>query len=250
MLFQIETVFRELIVEKMTTQFGPNWFKYNVPEDVHIASLEKMKAEKEKRLISFIPFHQIYYADFFDLNKIIMRNNNWNVVFKAIFKQNVFVENAFIVMVAFRNKISHNRIATKEEREMLYGTFVSLQNAIGHDYFNELSERSTNAKDLIDYIKNTHNEINRCYEECKKHRMLTQRSCYDDVKKQWWFDDSYLCVELDNIHLFYKMLCEYEAIPQGRGKGHIIEKWVLCSNIDEKYRLAKDTINDIICLWS
>ncbi len=111
-LFTLETRLREYIHEVMTNRFGPGWEKHRVPGDLYQAWKDKRreamsKGETEQRLL--------WYADFSDYLKVIIRKDNWNEVFKGVFRNETAVQAPFQRLAPLRIPTSHARLITKED---------------------------------------------------------------------------------------------------------------------------------------
>jgi hypothetical protein len=91
-LQRFETKLRRFIEEKMKAAFGPDWIKHQVPGDM-------LKAWRDKKQIAMDNGDResplIAYADFTDYVKIITRKDNWETVFKTIFRRKESVQESF-----------------------------------------------------------------------------------------------------------------------------------------------------------
>jgi hypothetical protein len=86
LLYSIETAMRELIVEKLSSAYGPTWYKRALPGGEILTKYKNARLyEKSTPWVQYIPYNPIYYLDFPDLTTIIERNDNWETVFKYIF---------------------------------------------------------------------------------------------------------------------------------------------------------------------
>ena len=83
-LYIIEVGLRELIIEALGA-LTPKWTKQRLPNDLREKIADGIKIEQGTKWTESIPHHPAYYLDFPDLAKIILRNDNWEEVFKNIF---------------------------------------------------------------------------------------------------------------------------------------------------------------------
>ena len=111
-LMRFETRLRKFIDEQMTAAFGEKWVKQRVPEPIRKDWEQKKQnakdaGEPERPLIA--------YADFSDYVPIITRNDNWEAVFKPLFRRQTFVQESFQRMYPIRICTMHARIITQDD---------------------------------------------------------------------------------------------------------------------------------------
>jgi hypothetical protein len=108
-MLRLEAALRQLVIEQLSAIAGPKWHKQRLPSDVNEKLVEGPKYERAFKWFEFTPHHPICYVDFPDLLKIIVRADNWNTCFSAIFgnKDNLAAKYREIELV--RNKIAHTR---------------------------------------------------------------------------------------------------------------------------------------------
>ena len=124
---RFEIRLREFIDEKMKAEFGDNWSRHQMHDDVHKQWVEKQKkardrGEAEEPLIS--------YADFTDYESIIIRNDNWNKVFKSVFKRKTSVQESFRRLYPIRICTMHSRLITQDDELYLCAETTRILNAI------------------------------------------------------------------------------------------------------------------------
>jgi len=115
-LRRFELALRRFIEEAMQETFGNDWMKRQLPQkmlDGWIAKKEKaVKAgEVEQRLID--------YADFSDYKPIIEKRDNWDQVFKHVFKRPEDVRESFQRLFPVRIATMHARLVTKDDHLLL-----------------------------------------------------------------------------------------------------------------------------------
>jgi len=114
-LHMFENRMRKFIDEEMTKHFGLSWIKHRVPGD-----MKKRWGDKRcKALDSGEPEHPlICYADFTEYETIIVRKDNWDDVFKAVFRNKSSVLESLRRLYPLRNPTMHSRIIISDD--MLY----------------------------------------------------------------------------------------------------------------------------------
>ena len=125
-LHRLESQIRKFIDERMKEEFGDNWAKHQASGMHHkwrdIQDEARNKGEKVYPLIA--------YADFTDYEQIITRNDNWEKVFKPIFRRKTFVQESFCWIYPIRNHIAHNRIITSDDKLYLNAAGKKILKAI------------------------------------------------------------------------------------------------------------------------
>lgn len=114
---RFETQIRKFIDENMTAVFGEGWVKHQVPGDIQIDWLNK----REKAINNYeAEWPLISYADFSDYVPIITRKDNWQKVFKPIFKRKASVQESFQRLYPIRICTMHARLITQDDMLYLY----------------------------------------------------------------------------------------------------------------------------------
>ncbi|MYC39889.1 MAG: hypothetical protein F4X55_02595 [Candidatus Dadabacteria bacterium] len=124
---RFETQLRKFIDEKMKAEFGDNWSRHQMHGEVRKQWVEKQEkardtGEAEKPLIS--------YADFTDYEPIITRKDNWNRVFKSVFKRKTSVQESFQRLYPIRICTMHSRPITQDDELYLCAETTRILNAI------------------------------------------------------------------------------------------------------------------------
>jgi hypothetical protein len=115
-LQRLETQLRRFIDEKMAYEFGPKWFKRQVPGDVLELWREKNKTavergEPNRSLLA--------YADFTDYIRIFDRSDNWERVFKKFFRRKEDIRESLQRLYPIRICTMHARIISDDDEIFL-----------------------------------------------------------------------------------------------------------------------------------
>ena len=114
-LKELETKMRDCIQVKLGS-LSKNWWKEKVPKDVKDRA-ESRKNKNEKQY----PWHKekslplVFYIDFTDYIKIILRRDNWKDKFQKVFKDKEIVSAKLRELEPIRNAIAHSRELNKTE---------------------------------------------------------------------------------------------------------------------------------------
>lgn len=108
-LYELENSLRTFIVKKLKEKFSRDWWDIGVPKDVKKNAVLR---KESKTLPPYYPeqvYHEIYYVDFADYAKIILRKENWEKIFKPHFKKKEWTNITLNELNPVRNNIAHNR---------------------------------------------------------------------------------------------------------------------------------------------
>lgn len=91
----------------------------------------RRNAEKEKQKEPDSQFNLLYYTNFQDLRKIILRNENWHDIFEPYFRRVERVSSMLDELEPIRHRIAHTRKLSNEEFEKLDLFYRELKKMIG-----------------------------------------------------------------------------------------------------------------------
>lgn len=126
-LMRFEHQLRQFIDTVMTAAFGEQWTKHRLPGDIRKSWAEKHQAaldcgEPDRPLIA--------YADFTDYVQIIARKDNWEEVFKRVFRRRESVQESLQRLYPIRNCTMHSRIITQDDQLYLHTEIRRIARAI------------------------------------------------------------------------------------------------------------------------
>ena len=125
---RFETHLRRFIDEEMQKAFGANWIKHQIPGEMRQQWLDK-KQSAVANGESALPL--IAYADFTDYEKIISRKDNWNTVFKPIFRAKTSVQESFQRLFPIRLCVMHSRLISQDDELYLLVETKRILGAVG-----------------------------------------------------------------------------------------------------------------------
>src|SRR5438105_14140695 len=110
----------------MAAAFGEDWIKHRVPHEICQRWHEKRakRCEREWPLLA--------YADFTDYLPIITKKNNWDAVFKPVFRRAEFVIE--IISASISDSYLHHacvRLITQDDELYLYVETKRVLTAVG-----------------------------------------------------------------------------------------------------------------------
>lgn len=247
LLFLLEVVLREYIIEKMESAYGVHWHKTALPSGEMLTKFKNAK-EYETRTpwISHIPLHPIYYLDFPDLATLLEKKDNWENVFKGELQRKDIVVADLRKLEPIRNKIAHGRRATNSDCSIIQSTVEVFVELLGHDKFSLLTERCTSVEDIRDRMLQLRLEAEEAIVACCEAKEIPSLKNWLAMKKSWWFDDDYLLVELNSVRNFFQCMEEYHTLPRFRGVGYQIDKWIESNTPREKWNALEKTLDQLI----
>ncbi|MDF5739193.1 MULTISPECIES: Swt1 family HEPN domain-containing protein [unclassified Nostoc] len=246
-LYCIETALRELIIECLKDLEGDKWYKQRVPPDIRENSKKRLEIDKTYGWSQFVPFHQIYYIDFPDLQKIIIKKNNWQDVFKSIFFREEVLKGTLVELEPIRNKIAHNRKLTQRDVDIVKGSYTKICEFIGQEKLVVLVSRCTCATDIKTQFIDLQQEAEKIFTLCKAYKPIDDISIWKSISRAYWFDEDYLDCKLIFIQDFFIAIEDYCQLPHTkRGLGYQIEAWVKNGDLDKKYILLQEEFSNFL----
>lgn len=251
-LYAIETSLRELIIALLTSVSGSRWYVTRLPGDVLAKYRAGFDIERTTKWTQVVPHHPIYYIDFADLKKIVERDDNWRDAFRAVFQRKDLVASTLSELEYVRNKIAHNRKASRSDLDIVRAAYAKLSQAIGEGRFEELSSRCTSSMEISDRLLQLEAEAKAAVTRCLEFLPVEGFEVWDSVQKEWWFHESYLGIDLADIADCFEALLEYSQQPRPRGSGHVIEAWVRDSGMRQKFELAQAKLSTLLAsgVWA
>jgi hypothetical protein len=249
-LYNIENSIRELIILKLSEIAGPYWYKSRLPGDVLNSYRQGLRYEKSQFSLHFVPHHPIYYTDFPDLRKVVVRDDNWNDVFKELFKRKDIFEATLSQLEPIRNKIAHNRRVSNLESSMVSNFLGQLTGVLGQSLLDTLSNHPTIEPEIGRQLLALEAEMTLNYDECRVSGRITSRERWNGLRKVWWFDETYLGDSVVAIKNFACTIDDYEALPRGRGKGHILESFILERDLNSLFNEWQTAMKGLLGGWS
>ncbi len=244
--YSIEVGLRELIIELLEDGYGPYWWRLRLPPDVLQAYREGRNYERTIGWLQLVPHHPVYYLDFPDLKKVIVRSDNWEQVFRHIFKSKETLLGTLTELEPIRNKIAHNRKATTADMIIIRGAHEKLVTAIGPNKFRGLVGKCTLAEDIRGSLAQLQQEANSAFALCQDLKPLKRLAIWDKIRNQWWFDGDYLGDSVAGISDYFEALVLYKQLPRYRGSGPKIDAWLIENNLRGKYSTATHEFSDLL----
>jgi hypothetical protein len=127
-LQRFETEIRKFIDERMTAAFGRDWIKHQVHGDIKRQWIERREKAQDS---GETEWPLIAYADFTDYIRILTQGDNWEKVFKPVFRRVEFVREAFQRLYPIRISTMHSRIITKDDALYMIVEIRRIRSAIG-----------------------------------------------------------------------------------------------------------------------
>ena len=127
-LQRFECHVREFIDRKLRAVLGEDWIKHRVSGEIRRAWINKQKkavdeGQPQRPLMA--------YADFTDYEKIIVRSDNWEDVFRQVFRRKTLVQESLQRLYPIRLCTMHARIITQDDELYLCAETHRLLRAMG-----------------------------------------------------------------------------------------------------------------------
>jgi len=245
-IYCVEVGLRELIVERLSADYGSLWWKTRLPGDVRDAVGKGRQYEKRVKWTQSVSHHPLYYIDFPDLLKVIVRADNWQDVFQPFFARKEVLVGTLTELEPIRNKVSHNRKATEADCRIAEAAYEKIATGIGKERFATLISRCTTASAIVSDVRDLREEACVSLDCCLRYHQLSGLPRWEAASTAWWFDDDYLCLSVAPVAEYFQRLVAYSQLPRHRGTGQVIESWVSSNDMDKMARSALEVLDRLI----
>jgi len=126
LLYRIENELRTFIERELRERYGDEWWEKGVPLNVR-ENAERNAARDEQAF----RFSLIYFTEFGDLKRIIMREENWHGIFKEYFKTLEGIVSRLGELEVIRHRIAHTRLLSNDDYAKLELFYREIKKMIG-----------------------------------------------------------------------------------------------------------------------
>jgi hypothetical protein len=226
LLFLLENGLRELIIEELHTRLGPRWYRQRLSKDLLAKFEDGTVYDRSTRWTEMVPHHPLYYLDFPDLKKILLRNDNWNDAFKPIFMSQEMLTGTLSEIEPIRNKVAHHRLVSAKDTSITLAAYSKIAEAVGSTRWERLLQTHTYARDIKMRLNELGQHLRDLYAQCIEAHTLPPDMPWKHAFDAWWFDSEYLGSSIKNIEHFLSTIQNYIQLTRFRGDGYKIEKWL------------------------
>lgn len=242
LLFRIENGLRSFIEQTLGAEFGPKWWKQQIPGDIRKQCEDRQKEEREKHWLDYQAAHPIYYSHFENLKRIVVKKDNWDGVFAGYFGPvKMIVESKLTELEPLRNKIAHNRPVTDTEVQKLALIWRELQqcmavSSIGHPTAPIAVVPSLRIMDEI-VAREIAEQLSQLEAELQNNRnRLTDLESailedWTEVQTKWWFSPEFLSLNLSDLKDAHELLARYNALPRYPGCGNQLADYLRTNDV-------------------
>lgn len=126
LLYKIENELRIFIERKLREKYGDEWWEKGVPLKVRESA--ERNAERDEQASQF---SLIYFTEFGDLRKIIMKEENWHGIFKEYFRTLEGIVSRLGELESIRHRIAHTRLLSNDDYNKLGFFYHEIKKMIG-----------------------------------------------------------------------------------------------------------------------
>jgi len=112
-LFELENKLRKCVVAGMRKAHGRNWWQEGIPEDIRVNAERRKQSQSLPLYYSKKQYPEIYYLTFADYAKVILTGDNWNGIFRPLFKDSGSIAAILNELNQIRRDVAHNRRLSK-----------------------------------------------------------------------------------------------------------------------------------------
>jgi hypothetical protein len=250
LIFAIETILRELLIEALGDEFGPFWYLTKFPDDSREHFRSGVEYDRNTRWTINIPHHPVYYLTMPDLRATVESKTNWNAVFKNVFSKNKELLTTDLVEVEFiRNKVAHNRRGSPSDVAIVRAAYEKLCHQIGAARACSLASRYTVETDISGRLAELRREADISFALVMGGRRLRHLRRWTQARGEWWwFDESYLGWSLLRIVLYFTKLVDYDLLGGVQSPGQA-KQWALETDLPACHDLARSDLTAILQMW-
>lgn len=232
LLFDIEVLLREVVQHRLLTAYGQRWLRQGVPGDVQEKVRAGISNDKRVSWSKQVLHSPLYYIDFPDLKKIIVNGTNWPSAFSEIFFPKSTTDNALSEIEIVRNKIAHNRIASKDDLAVLKASWVKLIRSVSTSEISDAKRAICKRILLKVTLDEFYAHILSALKLMKSgHRLTSKITDSFLTVNEWWFDEIYFGADLENVIRLVELCNLYQAIPGGLGQAIVRRNWAFDNDI-------------------
>jgi hypothetical protein len=247
LLRNIEIVLRELIITQCTSLGDNKWWKRRVPNDVQQTAKRGQEYERDTKWLDASSYHPIYYTDFADVRKILISNDNWRTIFRHVLYNKDQLSADLQSLEPLRNNIAHNRLLSSPALKVLISVHDKIRSTIGTQTWEQLTHRQTVVQAAV-VLPSVLALLLHAREQLQDCQTIELTGAFQ-VTDQWWWDPDVLGGPLDNTDLALSLLSAYNLQPRGRGQGHILEAWIVSTQLKETLLAGSEELQAILT-WS
>ncbi len=236
-LFRIEVFLRELVIDELS-RLGPQWRRQCIPPDVRESMRNGIASEKSAPMQRVRLLDPIYYTDFPDLKKIIVKGDNWETIFRHVFPNKDIIAAKLLELEPIRNAVAHSRSISQDELELVKVAETYMLAIVGKDQYRVLSQRESRAPSVADALARTYAYCASVIPRLKLCETIEEPSDLITMHDRGLLDEVFLGISADLVVTFLRKINAYRRLPRRRGEGHLIEHFCRRERLEA---LAEDT---------
>ena len=234
LLFQIESVLRELLIEHCELAFGPNWWKASVlPQDARKRLAESIKLGAERRSkddgkswTSRRVFHPLYFVEFNDLAEAFSMKANAILNEICVANERKEVANQLSRLLPIRNSVAHMRLVSYADFIQVEAAHDVLAGVVGRSTFDRLARTLPSQCAVQQEMDSIANCFLTAIDSVHQIREL-DITAWTQLSSRWWLDTDWH-VDSESIrngaNLFVAYQAEYQSDIVGRRVR--MERWI------------------------
>jgi len=246
-LYAVEIVMREFTRETLAQSFGHGWRKRCIPSDVKEKMKRGIDQERTRAWYRVVPHDSLYYCDFADLKKIVLKRDNWEGAFKRFFHDDSVFEGVLQQLEPIRNRTAHNRLVSENDVESVTAALALLCEKLGHDTVAALLDRAAQTCDIRSMLSSVKEELVAIKAACgEPDCVIPPTQAYEKLRGSGFFDSDFLGPAVQDVEQAYGAVQRIADFPRKRGKGYRLEALMREVQILELLDKARDAIDTLL----
>jgi hypothetical protein len=243
-LYAVEVTLREFTRKTLSETFGRQWRKRCIPHDVKEKMRRGIEQERTRAWHHVIPHDSLYYCDFADIKKIIVKKDNWEGAFKKYLHDETVFEGLLQQLEPIRNRTAHNRLVSENDVEAVTAALALLCDKLGLHAVAGLLEEAGRTCDMRAMLRGVSCELSAIHAAClEPERPLPATTAYDALETSGFFDIEFLGPMVAPIEEAYKTAERVALFPRRPGTGHQLEALIRELGVTELLSEAQRAID-------
>jgi hypothetical protein len=246
--YVLESGLRAYITTELESNYGPSWRKQRVPEDVRQSLRAGIEDARSTGWTALVPVDPLSYADFPDLQKLLLQRNNWRDIFRRDLHDEVQVDGFLRAAQGPRNSLAHSRPISETQFAVLRASVAFFTDNLGLERFMALAMSAGEPLDMRGILQSTIQDIatlaNTC-NECAE--VQTSEEDRKLLRTRYFYGDLLGSANERSIRDFYDAIDTYRAFDRSkRGGGLELEVLLQRLKIDERAAAGTAAIRSIL----
>lgn len=233
LLFEIESVLRELLIEHCERAYGPKWWMESVLSDdarkrlseaIRVGA-ERRRRDDRKAWTSRHVFHPLYFAELGDLAEAFRMKANHILDEICVASERIGVADQLNRLLPIRNSVAHMRLVSDSDLKQVESAHDLLAGTIGRSLFDQLAKTLPSQLAVHKEMAELASCFLRASDSVREMREV-DLAAWKRLSFRWWLDSEWH-LDSNSIRTGAQLLAEYQLEYQSDlvGRRARMERW-------------------------